>query len=162
MAMLKEVDDRWQVLADEDNYETPDRLYNDLCLKYQIFPQLDVCATAENRKCLDYITKEQNALVTEWVLGGRIVPIWVNAPGSIQLEFIARAENQWLKYGMDIMMIVPTRVMGTRIWDKYIEDDYNRKREYHRIMSRPVFLKNGRKTKFPAKHSYVVIIWRKR
>jgi site-specific DNA-methyltransferase (adenine-specific) len=161
MAMLKEVDDSWQVWADEDNYETPDRLYNELCLKYQVFPKLDVCATQENRKCLDYITKEQNALVTEWVLGGKPVDIWVNAPGSIQLEFIARAESQYLKYNMNIMMIVPTRVMGTRIWDKYIEDDYNRKREYHRIMSRPVFLKNGRKTKFPAKHSYVVIIWRK-
>lgn len=159
---LKLVDDRFTTVEeDDDNYETPDRLFNDLCMKYNIRPILDVCADEINRKCLDYISKEQNALFTEWILNNKVVDVWANPPGSIQLDFIARAESQYLKYNMNILMILPTRVMGTPIWDKYIEDDYNRKREYHKITGRPTFLKHGRKTKWSAMHAYVCVIWRK-
>lgn len=163
---LKQIDDtNTTVEEDNDDWETPDRLYNHLCETYQIFPKLDVFATTENRKCLDYITKDQNAFFRDWVLYGenqksKIVSIWANPPGTKQLDAIARAESQFLKYGMEIMMILPTRVMGTKMWDRYIEDDYNRKREYHKITGRPSFLKNGRKVGNSAQHAYVVVIWR--
>lgn len=159
---LKFVDDTNTTVEDDnDNWETPSKLYNFLCKTYQIFPKLDICADEINRKCLDYISKEQNALYTEWTLKGKIVPIWGNAPGSEQLVFLERAEMQYRKYGMEIMMIFPTRVMGSIVWDQYIEDDYIRKREYHKITGRPAFLKHGRKPKNAAMHAYVVVIWRK-
>ena len=162
MTELKFVDEsNTTVEEDNDNYETPDRLYNDLCLKYQIAPRLDICADDINKKCGHFISKKQNALFTEWLLNGKAVDVWANPPGSIQLDFIARAEAQYLKYNINILMILPTRVMGTPIWDKFIEDDYNRKREYHRITGRPTFLKNGKKTKWSAMHAYVCVIWRK-
>lgn len=145
------------VEEDQDNYQYPPRDYNKLIEKYQIFPKLDVCADSINRMCLNYITKAENALVTEWLVNGKPVTFWANPPGTLQLKFIERAELQVRKYGMDGMMIVPTRVMGTPIWHKYIED----KREYHAIQGRPCFLKNGRKTKWSAMHAYVTIIWRK-
>lgn len=154
---LKSFDDKnTTVEEDDDNYETPNPLYNQLCQTYQIFPKLDVCADSINRKCLDYISKEQNALFIEWITS-KPVDVWANPPGSLQLAFIERAESQYKKYGMNIMMILPSRVLGTTIWHKYIEN----KREYHAILGRPSFLKHGRKTKWPAMHAYVVVIWRK-
>lgn len=157
---LKTVDDRFTTIEeDNDDWETPGKLYNFLCGTYGIYPKLDVCASEQNRKCLDYIPKEINALYTNWTLNGKIVDVWANPPGTLQLKFIARAESQFVNYGMKIMMILPTRVMGTEIWDQYIEDDFNRKREYHRITGRPQFKKNG-KVLGPAMHAYVVVIWR--
>lgn len=155
---LKPIDDtNTTVEEDDDNYETPDRLYNYLCETYQVFPKLDVCADSINRKCLDYISKEQNALFTEWTLNNGLVDVWANPPGTLQLSFIERAERQYKKYGMTIMMILPSRVLSTTIWHQFIEG----KREYHAIQGRPVFLKHGKKTKWPAMHVYVVVIWRK-
>lgn len=52
-------------------------------------------------------------------------------------------------------MIVPANCVSTEIWHKYIED----KREYHAVKGRPVFLKNGKKTRFPSRNSYVCIVW---
>lgn len=157
---LKEVDDtNTTIEEDNDDWETPSRLYDFLCGTYQIFPKLDICASEQNRKCLDYITKDMNALFSEWTLNGKNVDVWANPPGTKQLKFIARAESQFLKHGMKIMMILPTRVMGTEVWDMYIEDDYVRKREYHKITGRPQFKKNG-KILGPAMHAYVVVIWR--
>lgn len=159
---LKQIDDtNTTVEEDNDDWETPNKLYNFLIQTYQIFPKLDAFATYENRKCLDFISKKENAFFTEWLLKGKAVDIWANPPGTLQLDAIARAEAQFLKHGMKIMMILPTRVMGTKIWDRYIEDDFHRKREYHKITGRPSFLKNGRKVGNSAQHAYVVVIWRK-
>lgn len=155
---MKEVDDTdTTVEEDDDNYQVSPRLYNELIQKYQIFPKLDTCADSVNRMCIDYITKEQNALVTEWLVNGKPVSFWSNPPGSLQLKFIARAEIQVQRYDMNGMMILPSRVLGTHVWHKYIEG----RREYHAIQGRPCFLKNGKPTKWAAMHAYVVVIWRK-
>ena len=143
------------VNEDPDNYQIPPKLYTQLIQKYQIFPTLDVCADEINRMCLNFISKQQNALLTEWLVNGKPATFWGNPPGSLQLKFIERAENQVRKYGMQGMFILPSRVLGTPVWHKYIEG----KREYHAIEGRPCFLKNGRKTKWAAMHAYVVVIW---
>lgn len=154
---LKEIDDtNTTVEQDEDNYQVPPKLYNKLIQQYQIFPTLDVCADEINRMCLNYISKKENALHTEWLVNGRPATFWGNPPGSLQLKFIERAEMQVQRYGMKGMFILPSRVLGTPVWHKYIEG----KREYHAIQGRPRFLKNGRETKWAAMHAYVVVIWR--
>lgn len=159
---LKFVDDNnTTVESDTDNYQVPPKLYTNLIQKYKVYPKLDVCADQINRMCLDYISKSQNALLTEWLVNGKVVDFWANPPGTLQLKFIERAEMQYRKYNMNGMMILPSRVIGTPIWHKYIEDEYVRKREYHPILGRPCFLKNGRKTKWAAMHAYLIIIWRK-
>lgn len=153
--MIKEMKMQQSIIDDE--FETPTELYEFLCNKYQINPKLDASANKDNTKCVDFLI---NALHTEWIKPF-VVPdwaVWCNPPHSLTLEFIARAESQYLKHNMDIMMIVPANVLSTEVWHKYIEG----KREYHAIKGRPVFLKNGRKTKFPSRNAYVVIIWRKK
>lgn len=157
MSEFKLVDDRFTTVEDDDdNYETPDELFTSLCIKYQILPRLDACATKENRKCVEFLT---DALHQNWIPSSITpVDVWCNPPGSEQLRFIERAESQYLRYNMNIIMIVPANCVSTEVWHRLIED----KREYHAVKGRPVFLKNGRKTKFPSRNSYVCIIWRKK
>ena len=154
-------DNNTTVETDDDNYQVPPKLFNGLMQTYQIFPKIDVCADKINRMCLNYITKEQNALLTEWTIGGKPVDFWANPPGTLQLKFIERAEYQYRKYNMNGMMILPSRVIGTPIWHKYIENETTVFRENHPILGRPCFLKNGRKTKWAAMHAYLIVIWRK-
>lgn len=154
--MLKQFDDNnTTVEQDDDNYETPNELFFRLTNTYNIIPKLDACATKENTKCSFFLS---DALHQEWKVGDKIVDVWCNPPGSLQLKFIERAELQHRKYGMNIIMIVPANCISTEIWHEYIEN----KREYHAVKGRPVFLKNGKKTKFPSRNSYNCIVWRKR
>jgi phage N-6-adenine-methyltransferase len=152
---LKSFDDTGTTIEeDDDDYETPDQLFFSLCEKYDILPQLDACALSHNKKCQNYLT---NALYDEWLLHGKRVDVWCNPPGSMQLSFIERAELQYLKHNFNIIMIVPANCVSTEIFHKYIEG----KREYHAVQGRPIFLKNGKKTRFPSRNSYICIIWRK-
>lgn len=154
--MLKQFDDNnTTVEQDDDNYETPNELFFRLTNIYNIMPKLDACATKENTKCSFFLS---DALYQEWKVGDKIVDVWCNPPGSLQLKFIERAELQHRKYGMNIIMIVPANCISTEIWHEYIEN----KREYHAVKGRPVFLKNCKKTKFPSRNSYNCIVWRKR
>lgn len=153
--MLKQFDDsNTTVEEDDDNYETPNDLFFKLTNKNKIMPKLDACATRENSKCSFFLT---DALHEEWLVGNRMVDVWCNPPGSLQLKFIERAELQHRKYGMNIIMIVPANCVSTNIWHEYVEG----KRQYHAVEGRPIFLKNGRKTKFPSRNSYVCIIWKR-
>ena len=45
-------------------WETPRDFFNKLDAEFHF--DLDVCATAENAKCKEYFTVEQNALSQEW------------------------------------------------------------------------------------------------
>ena len=159
LSEFKLVDDRFTTVEeDDDNYETPRELFRELCIKYGIEPITDVCADSNNSKCVNWITKEENALLTEWNTTSKAPhDIWANPPGSLQLKFIERAESQYLKHNINILMIVPANCVSTEVWHRLIED----KREYHAVKGRPVFLKNGRKTKFPSRNSYVCIVWRR-
>ena len=152
--MLKQFDDsNTTVEEDDDNYETDPKLFFRLINMYSITPKLDACATRENTKCSFFLN---DALHQEWTIGHKIVDVWCNPPGSLQLKLIERADFQHQRYGMNIIMIVPANCVSTEVWHRYIED----RREYHAVKGRPVFLKNGKKTKFPSRNSYVCIVWR--
>lgn len=57
-----------------DEWATPQGLFDEWNEAYQF--ELDVCATAENAKCKDFFTKEQNGLAQDWY-GKRC---WMNPP----------------------------------------------------------------------------------
>lgn len=140
----------------DDEFWTPKSLYESLCKKYTIHPYLDVAANSDNSKCLYHLF---NALHQEWTLGDRvpeIVPVWCNPPHSKTEQFIRRAESQFTKYHMPIMMIVPANVLSTKVWHELIEE----KREYHAIEGRPKFLKHGVPSKYTSRNAYVVILWK--
>jgi len=139
----------------DDEYWTPSGLYQDLCNKYDIDPILDVAANEYNCKTFYYL---EDALHEEWLIeDNQIVSVWCNPPHSLNSEFVARAEVQHLRYGMDIMMIIPANFGGTKTFHRYIEG----KREYHFVEGRPRFLKDGVLSEYPSRNAYIIILWRK-
>jgi phage N-6-adenine-methyltransferase len=92
----------------KQDWGTPWDVFSDIneCLDYQIF--LDVCASAENTKCPNFIHKDYNsgALVNDWVppIGG----FWYCNPPFDQVEqFLMQAWRQFNK-GYEGMMLVPS------------------------------------------------------
>lgn len=49
-----------------DDYQTPQDLFLYLCEKYNVDPQLDVCADARNNQCVRHLSKHDDALKKEW------------------------------------------------------------------------------------------------
>ena len=49
--------------------------YQEWCVKYNIFPKLDVAASSESHMTRGYFTKEMNALTQPWDLD-----FWLNPP----------------------------------------------------------------------------------
>ena len=79
MSQLKEYDDTEN---NEDEYETPTRVFDDLCKKYGITPLLDVAATKENKKCKFYCDKLNSGLHNKWPMD-----VWLNPPHTLTEEF---------------------------------------------------------------------------
>lgn len=153
---LKETDDR--IEPDEDSYETDPRLFCRMADNYHLRFQLDAAANNTNRLCLDYLT---DALHQEWIIKDSKVDVWCNPPHSLNEEFIKRADAQHKKHNLNICMIVPTNCQSMPTWHKLIESETKLLTENHPILKRLIFFKNGRKTKFPSRNAYRVIIWRK-
>ena len=144
---LKEFD---ETKDDKDEWGTPTGLLAKLCVKYKIYPTLDVCASDQNHKLDKYYTKEYNALLQTWP-----VDVWCNPPHSKTEAFVRKAYQEWQKNNINILMIIPTRCMSAGFWFECIED----KAEYHPIQNRIHFKKNG-KDIGPAMQAYVCVIWR--
>lgn len=137
----------------DDEFETPQQLFTDLCKKYKIYPELDVAATHENRKCKLYYSKEDNALEQEFAFD-----VWCNHPHTLHAQFVEKCRTQWEKHNISIMMIIPANCMRTTYWHRHIEGIA----EYHAIPGAIRFLKNNKPTKESSRNAYVCVIWRKK
>lgn len=147
----------------DDEFETPPKVYEYLCKRFKVWPKIDVAATKENRKCEFYFTKEHNALERDWVIPitDEMIynyDVWSNHPHTLHAEFVEKAHQQWTRFNITIMMILPANCMRTRYWHDYIEDVT----EYHAIPGSIRFLKDGKPTKDTSRNAYVCVIWRKR
>lgn len=87
---------------EKDTYKTPRYLIERLEKEFgQI--TLDVCANEQNKVCENFISKEQNALVSDWTTSGIV---FCNPPYSKKDEFLEKAIEQ-SKTGQKIIMLVP-------------------------------------------------------
>ena len=141
-----------------DEYETPDDVFNSLCEKYNMFPKLDVCADFTNTKCKIF---HGDSLNTEWYIRDEnhiitLVDAWCNPPQTKCKEFVLKANEQWKRHNINIMMIIPANVLTTKYFYTVIDNV-----EYHPIKGRITFLFDGKISKFPARNGYFVVIWRK-
>ena len=144
-------------LSLSDEWETPKELYDHLCEKYKIHPQLDVCCNKQNKKC-DYGIFD-NALERDWIVpyDFEVDIIWCNPPHSLNKEFVKRAYDQWVKHNITIMMILPANTLCTN----YAENWISPFAEYHPInRGFCKFLHEG-KALDHSRNGYFVIIWRK-
>lgn len=94
--------------SDKMDWETPDHLFNGLDAEFGFTH--DVAASAENAKCENYFTEEDNGLMQPW--SGIC---WMNPP-------YGRAVGDWMRKavreserGVTIVALVPART-DTRWW----------------------------------------------
>lgn len=153
-----------------DNYWTETAWFEALCKKENLIPLLDVCATKNSSKCYWWIDRKLDALNVDWIIrpygcywkrdfsmytgSRRHVIVWCNPPHSKNKEFVLKAQEQWEKFGITILMIVPANSICAKYFDP-IENNV----VYKRISGRPTFLENGRKSKFNARNSYMTVRW---
>ena len=136
----------------DDEWQTPDALYDKLCDMYDFNPILDASANLGNTKCKHFL---DDAMYQSWNFKG---DVWCNPPHSKPnlTNFVERAEEMHLSHGIRILMIVPANFGGTATFHKYIQ----RKRFYEFVEGRPSFLKKGRILD-SSRNAYIVIIWGK-
>ena len=86
-------------------------------------PELDVFASVHNSKCLEFISKEQDSFVTEFLMPSGDPPktIWSNAPHEIYKYALPRIHQQYLKYDFNAIVLIPTTNMRTNYWHSIVE-----------------------------------------
>lgn len=145
-------------LSKSDEWETPRSMYEWLCHKYSFYPELDVCADYENKKCVEYFGKDhinsqhRDGLDYEW--GEKN---WMNCPHSDTENWVKKACKEFLEKSHETMGIIPANSMCTSYAEACIEPHA----EYHPIFERPRF-KNRGVEKDNARNSYFVVLWRQR
>lgn len=156
-------------LSLSDEWETPQDLFEKLCERFDIHPQLDVAATFYNRKCEYYIPDDHygsslnDEIPVEWLRGNKKLDVWCNPPNSKTKAFVLKAHKQWLRHNINIMMLVPCGVISRkyfrRIWDVFVEPKLGV--EVHPV-DRPSFIHPEQEKRQNAMKDYIVIIWRRR
>ena len=136
----------------DDEFETPKELYDMLCKTYDIYPLLDVCATEQNKKAPLFYSIKDNALEQEWRYDS-----WMNDPHSLHEQFCAKAYQQWKRWNINILAILPANCGRTTYWHKYIENIA----EYNMIAGAIRFLQDGKPSKDTSRNAYVSVRWRK-
>lgn len=137
----------------DDEFETPIELFCKLVEKHQIFPKIDVSATENNRKCLKFFSIQDNALEKEWMYD-----FWCNHPHSLHAEFVEKCYQQWSRYNINGLQIIPANCMRTSYWHKFIEPNCR----YYAIEGAIRFLQNGMPSKETSRNAYVCVVWRNR
>lgn len=139
-------------LSLSDEYETPRELFKELCSIHNIFPKIDVCANANNKKCRDFFGVNVDGLRCEWA-----VDVWCNPPHSMTGDFVKKAYEQWKENNVNIMMIIPANTCSSKYWHKYIEGNA----KYYAVKGRIRFLHEGKPSQFMSRNAYMCIVFRK-
>ena len=137
-----------------DEYGTPKKLFEQVCKKYEIYPEIDICASKTNHVVSKYITKDQDCF------GYSIKQdFFMNPPYSRVSEFMEFAYNQHKRNNVSCLILTYSKT-GTRWWHKYVQGiadhvDFQK--------GRIKFLdENGNTTKHYAPYDSVWIIYKKR
>src|ERR1051326_7573115 len=97
--------------SDRHDWETPVDLFNELDQEFGF--ETDVCATAENAKCSNFFSPEQDGLKQSW----RGI-CWMNPPYGPPLPvWMAKAYTASLQ-GATVVCLVPART-DTRWWHDF-------------------------------------------
>ena len=127
-----------------DLWATPQAFFDKLNAEFGF--ETDVCATAENAKCLCYFTKEMDGLTQDW----RGV-CWMNPPyGRVIGQWMAKAYRAAMMGGATVVCLVPART-DTAWWH-----DYAAKGEVRFIRGRLKFGDHNNSAPFPS----AVVIFR--
>lgn len=125
-----------------DLWATPQDFFDKLHAEFGF--TLDVCATAENAKCRDYFTAEQDGLAQDWGYHA----CWMNPPYGRTIGQWMRKALESAKAGATVVCLVPARTDTAWWWD------YAMKGEIRFIRGRLKF--GGHETNAPFPSAVVV------
>lgn len=98
-----------------DEWETPQPFFDELNREFGF--GLDVCATADNRKCARWFGIEADGLTQDWENS----ICWMNPPYSNLRNWMAKASKS-AKAGAIVVCLIPSRT-DTRAWHDFIWDE---------------------------------------
>ncbi len=120
-------------LTRDEEWETPQSLFDQACLDYDIKPVLDVCATKKNKKCKQYFDKAMDSLNRPWDR-----PFFLNPPYWNVKLWIAKAYLEHRLRNTSGMALIFAKT-DTQMWHNFVEG----KAEVHFVKSRIKFEKKG-------------------
>lgn len=94
-----------------DEWATPPEVYQQICEHWQLQPQIDVFASADNAKCKHFFTTEEDAFSCLWVEEAKLLGVppvfWMNPPYSqpTLTEAIKKAIRETLQGGTTIFLL---------------------------------------------------------
>lgn len=160
------------IFSESNEWWTYKELVKNIEDKYKLHFQLDAAASKLSTKCEFYITKEQNALTTEWVVWApdmtyySEVDTWLNPPlgKTLTKQFVLRGFEQWKKYKMNLVMLLPAGVISRQyfkpIWDLF-KSSYTTNVDIEPVRPRPSFLYEGKPVKDQARNDYITVFFKK-
>ena len=118
------------------NFETPQKIFNFAQKYFNLKFDLDVCATKENTLCKNYFTKKDNSLKRDWINKPQLYffpslynikqcnpIIWLNPPYNQATDFIKKATEQNKKHNIEIVglfnVISDTKAFHECFYDYY-------------------------------------------
>ena len=145
-----------------DEWWTKKHLFNHLCQKYNIYPELDAFASKENKLCDAYFCKDEDpdGLSGTWQ-GYRAV--WWNPPNSQLKDCVLKAFMEWNE-GATILGIIPAHAFATWYFKDTIWESYKilgkEKVVVEPCLPRPEFLDHGKDADNGNRNSYMEIVLR--
>lgn len=98
--------------SESDMWATPQAFFDKYDDQYHFM--LDVCATADNAKCADFFTPEQDGLRQEWAP----FTCWMNPPYGRSIgKWVRKAYEESLR-GATVVCLLPART-DTAWWHNY-------------------------------------------
>lgn len=138
---------------DDDNYETPDWLFDEIKKETGLFFDLDLCATDENTKCHAYIDEEMNALNHDFKNHLPEDAIFCNPPRSKNGKFVDFVYHIWKQYNLNIVMLLCWNDLGNKYGEKILYEILNGKILVYNL-GKVKFYKNGIESKYPSRLTY--------
>lgn len=128
-----------------DEWSTPQYVFDDLNNEFNF--TLDPCATKENHKVSNYLTKERNGLAISW--GGERV--FCNPPYSQIDKWVEKAYRETRNDNTIVVLLIPSRT-DTRYFHNYI----NHRAEIRFVKGRLKFGDSKNAAPFPS----MIVIFR--
>lgn len=127
--------DHVHAIGRNDEWETPDDVYESACKWAGFRPELDVAAASGTTKCHDFMTSEIDALRQNWLSDW-----WCNPPYTKVADFVAYGLQQSRLHGVRGIMLTYAKT-DTKWWHLWVEDNGAVRRKF--VKGRIRFLLDG-------------------
>jgi len=148
----------------DDYYETPEYILDMIKNKTGRKINFDVCATKENAVADDCYTEQDDALNKPWMIydgRGEMKTVFCNPPRSKNGKFVNKAFQQWSDYNIDIFMLMCWNDLGNQYGEKLIGHIISKDIRVWNL-GKVIFNKNGVKSQFPSRLTYMLVWFKKR